>query len=382
VKFSTSAADLGDALKQAARLTKANSRQATATSPSASDAVRITARRTSVELAAVARIDHEFLTTFRQTLKADVSEPGSVLVDASTLATLLAQAGSDTATVERDGDTVRIYFGTGGVISSPMQPDFPKRLPAAVKGATVDGLVAALAGVTPSAGSPNLYRPVLERVRFDGDLVAATDSFQLAAATLDGLQADALMPAAVVKTVLAAKPTKLRLGVKDGVASFHDPDTSRSWTTKSRYLHVQDTPGQSYPDVRGLLDKALADTSTEAWFDSATLRKILTQALAARAAGSKTLTLAWFKVGTSELMIETGNDDASLRQPLAGTCRGEPLAIPFDAARLKLVLSRLSGQVRMAASAADRPALFEAEGGALRLLLMPVRASAPAAETP
>jgi DNA polymerase III subunit beta len=174
-------------------------------------------------------------TNFEQTLEGTAESNGVALVPARMLKAVMGKITDDELTLSADdkGEKVEITTTLGTLSIRGMQrDDFPKlNNTDDVELHEVDGLPGLLKRVAVAASSDE-SRPVLTGVYFDGDVLAATDSYRLTVAQVPGLDVQALVPARTMQQIVASKPKRLEIGAHPHGLVLEDPDARRRWLVR------------------------------------------------------------------------------------------------------------------------------------------------------
>ncbi len=336
--------------------------------------------------------DYEVST--RVTIKADVLEPGRVLVSGRLLADISRSLPDRPVEVTTEGPKVQLVCGSARfslltlpVDEYPTLPDMPS-----VTGSLPGGrLAAAVHQVAVAAGRDDTL-PVLTgiRIELDGDrmTLAATDRYRLAVRELvwspeqTGLDSVALVPARTLaetaKALAGCDSVDVALARSNSGEGLVGFDGGGRRTT-TRLLEGE------FPKYRALLpteSASVADVDTGALVEA--VKRV---ALVAERNTPVRLTFA-----AGELQLDAGTgDEAQASEALACSLEGESLTIAFNPQFLLDGLGAVDSSVtRLSFTTPNKPAVLTGEvpadgagsagtdsgpGGSYRYLLMPVRLS-------
>ncbi len=331
----------------------------------------------------------DYETSARDTISAEVTDEGKVLVSGRLLGDIARSLPRQPVDVTLDGSKVTLTCGnsrfslqTMAVEEYPALPELP-----AVAG-TVNGdeFSAAVAQAVTAAGRDDML-PVLTGVKleFDGTglTLLATDRFRLSMRELQwrpaqsDLTTSALVPARVLSDVSKALPPGSDLDIAldttgsgtEGLIGFDSSSGGAARRTTTRMIDG------SFPNVRQLFPKSSEVTATAE--TAALLESVRRVALVA---GRNTAIRLSFVSGG--VTMEAGNgEEAQGIESIAAEVTGEDITIGFNPTYLLDGLSALDGShVHIAMTQPGRPAAFAAMEGpdadpdlSFRYLLMPLR---------
>lgn len=188
----------------------------------------------------------------RQTMQAQVEEPGLALLPAKTLTELIRHLPDGQLVMTVSDDTARIQCGKAGYTIHGMPAvDYPE-LPAVDDDRlAIDGdQLAEMIRSTIYAVATDELRPVFTGARFDGNTMVATDGARLALARCEGPKMPAvIIPARALREVERLRGT-VSIGCTNGVIRFRAGDvTILSRIIDGQFPAYKQVMPQEYPTV-------------------------------------------------------------------------------------------------------------------------------------
>lgn len=295
--------------------------------------------------------------TIDTSFAAAVAEEGVALIPASRLLAWLSKAPDETVEVSASDETVEV--SAGGALMSTRTVDLSEwpqiRRP---DGDTFDvdaDTWAKIRRLIPFA-STDQSRPTLCAIRFDGDGVWATDSYQ--AAHLAGHFDEATLPVAAVSAVDVGDTVQVTVDSRHAVLSCGET----TWTC--RLIEGQ------YPNVAGVFPSG--DHEVEIDCDRAELADALKRALALDSAAT---TAARLDLSSDHLEVRIDVPDvASGVEHVDAGVTGSLPSVAFAPRRLLALLAADSSE-RVTLKGVDALKAWVSAGDDLVVLLMPMRVS-------